>query len=582
MDVITEEEIKMLSESLAQYIELPTFTDLFTLVRNNMIKDDSNNEKTYRIKKCIKCGKYFVVNQFEIINKHFGAFRDDIPKERDWENPDLCRNCGKWSFDSIIDVNLIQNIPKVLHEHYMLEKILKKEPLCKDEIEKIILLVGSEEYIDILFICESHRRYINQLLYPEEERITVNFYETVNFAMNNGREEFFTSIIYLKSIKDARNKINYQRSNDVNIMLDRLEDKYKNGIFDVLYPRIHHENQKKYFTLEEIKFASAKEYLDLYKDLYDLLFDHTVLNYICKKMKCLEYNFDSDEITSDLYGNKLVSKIINNSKDTPLQDIVQLSYNRNMRNGIAHGSYYIDEQTKKIYFYDKGKVSYEDDWENILNIIETLISLHKEVENLLNYIIVLYEDKYLLTSGIYCIQPKFGDDGPEIHLTQSSPFWKKSMMSEIPLSKIYKIDLQKILEGCNQGIRLRIEKESNSKYIDTHYKETKLQDTDFIKKWAQAVVEKKKIEIILIQVMQQTDATREGYGGIEYEIPIDVLSEERMMVTGLYRHVDTIHISEDVMYQLKSLYRQVVKQPRNELCACSSGKKFKNCCDRYI
>ena len=106
--------------------------------------------------------------------------------------------------------------------------------------------------------------------------------------------------------------------------------------------------------------------------------------------------------------------------------------------------------------------------------------------------------------------------------------------------------------------------------------------TEYIKEWISEVVKEGHVEVILQQVMQQCDAVKQTYGGIEYEIPIDELCEERMMLTGLIKYVDYREVSEEKKKELQSIYLPVKKQNRNELCSCGSGQKFKKCCGRFI
>lgn len=355
---------------------------------------------------------------------------------------------------------------------------------------------------------------------------------------------------------------------------------FKNGILDVLYPRRNQIKKVEIFAFEELKINNIKMYLDIYKDLYDLKIDHMVIGFICNAYKTKKVIFDENAITDKDYGKKLVERTYESVKDTPLEQLVCNVYNNNIRRGIGHGAYSIDEENQMISFFNNGEIAYEDTVENVLQTIEKLLYLHMEIQNLLDFSYVWVDEEYYYTSGIYCIQPSLENDYPMITILQASPFWKKSVLSGRDLREIYEVCLDKVIRDEKSGISLSIKK--NGIECEGDEKRTILCCTEYIKEWISEVVKEGHVEVILQQVMQQCDAVKQTYGGIEYEIPIDELCEERMMLTGLIKYVDYREVSEEKKKELQSIYLPVKKQNRNELCSCGSGQKFKKCCGRFI
>ena len=96
--------------------------------------------------------------------------------------------------------------------------------------------------------------------------------------------------------------------------------------------------------------------------------------------------------------------------------------------------------------------------------------------------------------------------------------------------------LDKVIRDEKSGISLSIKK--NGIECEEDEKRTILCCTEYIKEWISEVVNEGHVEVILQQVMQQCDAMNQTYSGIEYEIFIDELGEERMMLTGLNKYVD--------------------------------------------
>lgn len=577
MIYFTNEERKMLAESMGAYADLDFFADLVIYIKNDMKLADG--EKRYIIHKCQKCKKYFIVERLEIINKHLDCFRDDIPLERDWRNPNLCRECGKWSYDNIIDVNYEENIPQILLIESILNRYLHGEKITKEEYEKIILLAGGINRKDIAYLYQEYRSIKNMLLYSECSDISDLFWTVVKDTIAMDRNSFLLEIGKIKHLKQDRTLINKQHNKNIANMIQQLSDSYKNGILDVLYPRMNQIKKEEIFAFEEIKISNIKMYLDIYKDLYDLKIDHMVIGFICNSYKSKKVRFDESAIADSDYGKKLIERTYESAKDTPLEQLICSVYNNNIRRGIGHGAYAINEETKIISFFNNGVIAYEDTIENILLTIEKLIYLHMEIQYLLDFSYVWVDEEYFYTSGIYCIKPSLESGEPMITILQASPFWKKSILSGRDLSEIYKVCLGKVVRDGENGISLSITKSGLE--CEGDEKRTKLCCTGYIKEWIREVVKEGHIEVILQQVMQQSDAVKQSYGGIEYEIPIDELGEERMMLTGLIESVDYQEISDDKKKELQSIYIPIKKQQRNELCSCGSGRKFKKCCGRF-
>lgn len=577
MIYFTNEEKEMLAESMDAYADLEFFADLVIYIKNDMKLVEG--EKKYVIHKCQKCKKYFIVERLEITNKHMDCFRDDIPLERDWRNPNLCRECGKWSYDNIIDVNYEENIPQILHIESILRRYLHGEKIAREDYEKIILLAGGINRKDIVYLYQEYRSIKNRLLYSKYCNITDVFWEVVKDTISIDRNSFSVEIGKIKNVKGDRTLINAQHNRNIGNMIQQLSDSYKNGILDVLYPRKNQVNREEIFAFEEIKISNIKMYLDLYKDLYDLKIDHMVIGFICNSYKSKEVRFDESAIADKDYGKKLIERTYESAKDTPLEQLVCSVYKNNIRRGIGHGAYTIDEEMQIISFFNNGVIAYEDTVENVLLTIEKLIYLHMEIQNLLDFSYVWVDEEYYYTSGIYCIQPSLEAEYPMITILQASPFWKKSVLSGRDLSEIYKVCLGKVARNGESGISLSIKK--NGIECEGDEKRTVLCCTEYIKEWIREVVKEGHVEVILQQIMQQCDAVKQSYGGIEYKIPIDELCEERMMLTGLIENVDYQEISDDKWKELQSLYLPIKKQHRNELCLCGSGRKFKKCCGRF-
>ncbi len=554
MIYFTNEEKEMLAESMDAYADLEFFADLVIYIKNDMKLVEE--EKKYEIHRCQKCNKYFIVERLEIINKPLDCFREDTPLQRDWRNPNLCRKCGKWSYDSIIDVNYEVNIAQILHVESILHRCLHGEKMTKEEYERIILLAGGINRKDIAYLYQEYRSIKNMLLYPEYCSITDVFWELVKDTISIDRKSFYVEIGKVKKVKQDRTLINSQHNRNISNMIQQLSDSYKNGILDVLYPR---RNQKKEetFAFEEIKINNIKMYLDIYKDLYDLKIDHMVIGFICNSYKFKKVEFDESSITDRDYGKKLIERTYESAKGTLLEQLVCSVYNNNIRRGIGHGAYVIDEERKMISFFNNGVIAYEDTVENVLLTIEKLIYLHIEIQNLLDFSYVWVDEEYYYTSGIYCIQPFFEGKYPMITILQASPFWKRSMLSGRDLSEIYKVCLDRIVIDEKSGISLSIKK--NGIECGWDEKRTVLCCTEYIKEWIRMVVKEGNVEVILQQVMQQSDAIKQSYGGIEYEIPIDELCEERMMLTGLIANVGYREISDDKKKELQSIYLPIKK-----------------------
>ncbi|MFE9080925.1 hypothetical protein [Bacillus mobilis] len=530
--------LKRISTALLPYVN----TNVFNYLTNKIIQQFQDEEEMeYRIIECLKCKNIDIYHAFEIAN--------EICDE------DLCRKCSEPRYQSLLDVafsdallvDSFMNLSVLLQQYVYLGV---EAPL--ELIQKVCRFSTLEHQLEIGVTYDFLRNRMKQKFSPKRFQLMISL-EGLVFEAKKHEKQFN---LLLEDISKMTNWQSLQTTTDTASVYNEIEKELNSRMKEFYFPHPLFDTQGDgYIGNEDILKQKITSIINLYKDTFDLIGDHLFLSNVGSLIKGKEYSLNY--VTTDLFGQKLVSKTIQNVKGTEIESLIKETYNSKIRNAIAHPGRFIDPKTSEITIFNKGIVVQKYEWKNFLEIVERLLNLHLEL-NAVRYRIGMDKDEaFLSTGGILSFQPDFfeteeGEVLPFLIVNQLYEFHRFSPKLSWWAENIY---ISTISKDDGKGVKFHVEREESFVSPSPKVRECIFGVTPHLEEWIEKVIDIKNVQVVHRYCHYPIDINQgeEELEWIPIDIPVDSLETEQEFFVKSMTKCGTIGIQQELIDDLNSI-----------------------------
>ncbi len=522
-----------IARGLRRYVHTNIFSYLTQEINTQFIEE---KEKVFGIFECEKCKEIEIYHAFEVANR--------LCDSR------YCRNCSQSKYKSLIEVPFSDTFLvdifsefNTFFEKYMHQGITPPDWM----IHKLLKYSKLDHQLEIGVVYDYLRNMYKEKFQKSKYDIMIKLEGVIKKAENN-KVRFEEFLKYDEKFSTLQS---FQTTTDISLVYNNIYSKLRFKIQEFYYPNpITTVESDEFIDISEVEDMDFNSIINLYKDTFDLIGDHWFLANLAKVVK--NSPIIEDCITADLYGSNLLNKTLRLTRNTDLHDIIEDTYNVQIRNAIAHPGRVIDKVNNEIKIYDKGILIETFKINEFLKNVEKLIDFHIELTYAKYRLAMKKDAAFLMTGGILSFQPEFytkpnENEKPHLVINQleqfkfygnnNLDFWSKNINIETIEEKV--------------GIRFSI-KRNKSNYFETpEVRETVWGASDHIKEWVELAVKEKEIVVThrYCYIPIDINSGERDLQWIPLEIPIYPLEDEQEVFIKSMTECGKIEISGDLEKQ---------------------------------